>query len=73
MPEIIPVTAENFVRAESDMYMKTIALKEGGFGKFEHHRELSPVDAQTVVRQNRDTAAPIPSTTSPPRRTPTEG
>jgi hypothetical protein len=27
----IPVTAENFVRAESDMYFGVIALKEGGF------------------------------------------
>jgi hypothetical protein len=31
----VPVTAENFVRAESDMYLGVVALKEGGFGKFE--------------------------------------
>lgn len=30
-------------------------MKEGGFGKFEHHRALAPIDAQTVVRMNRDT------------------
>src|SRR5262249_2480058 len=26
-----------------------------GFGKLEFHRELSPVETQTIVRQNRDT------------------
>ena len=51
----VPVTAENFVRAESDLYLSTVAVKEGGFGKFEHHRELAPIDAQTVIRMNRDT------------------
>jgi len=51
----IPVTVDNFIRAESDLYFSVVALKEGGFGKFEHHRELSPVDAQTVIRMNRDT------------------
>jgi hypothetical protein len=55
MPETIPVTAENFIRAESDMYMSVVALKEGGFGKFEHHRELAPIANQTVIRMNRDT------------------
>jgi hypothetical protein len=51
----VPVTVENFVRAESDLYFSAIALKEGGFGKFEHHRELSLIDNQTVIRMNRDT------------------
>ena len=51
----VPVTVENFIRAESDLYMGAVALKEDGFGKFEHHRELSPIDAQTIIRQNRDT------------------
>ncbi|HEX3442721.1 MAG TPA: DUF1254 domain-containing protein [Pseudolabrys sp.] len=51
----VPVTVENFIRAESDLYFSAVALKENGFGKFEHHRELSSIDAQTVVRQNRDT------------------
>jgi hypothetical protein len=52
---LIPVTVDNFIRAESDLYIGVVALKEGGFGKFEHHRELSPIDAQTIVRMNRDT------------------
>ncbi|CAN7674485.1 DUF1254 domain-containing protein [Mesorhizobium sp. LjRoot246] len=51
----VPVTVNNFIRAESDLYLSVVALKEGGFGKFEHHRDLSPVDAQTIIRQNRDT------------------
>jgi hypothetical protein len=51
----VPVTVDNFVRAESDLYLGVVALKEGGFGKFEHHRQLSPIDAQTIIRMNRDT------------------
>ena len=53
--DTIPVTVENFIRAESDLYMSAVALKEDGFGKFEHKRDLSPIDNQTVIRQNRDT------------------
>src|SRR5262245_58879528 len=52
---MLPVTVNNFVRAESDLYFKAVALKEGGFGKFEHKRQLTPLDQQTVIRQNRDT------------------
>jgi hypothetical protein len=51
----VPVTVENFIRAESDLYFSAVALKEDGFGKFEHKRVLSPIDNQTIVRQNRDT------------------
>jgi hypothetical protein len=51
----IPVTVETFIRAESDLYFSAVALKEGGFGKFEHKREVSPIDNQNVIRQNRDT------------------
>jgi hypothetical protein len=53
--DTVPVTVENFIRAESDLYLSAVALKEGGFGKFEHHREVSPVDSQNIIRQNRDT------------------
>jgi hypothetical protein len=52
MPQL--VTPDNFNRAESDHYFHTI-VEEGGFGEFSHHRELMPVDQQTVVRPNRDT------------------
>jgi hypothetical protein len=51
----VPVTVDNFIRAESDLYFSGVALKEGGFGKFEHHRELANIDAQNVIRMNRDT------------------
>jgi hypothetical protein len=50
----VAVTPDNFTRAESDMYFAN-QVKRGGFGKFVHHRELMPIDQQTVVRPNRDT------------------
>jgi hypothetical protein len=53
--DAIPVTAENFVRAESDLYFDNI-VRRGGFGRFDHNRDLAAVDAnQLVVRSNRDT------------------
>ena len=50
----IPVTADNFIRAETDLYFGR-AVKDGGFGKFHHLREPTSVDHQLVIRQNRDT------------------
>jgi hypothetical protein len=50
----VPVTPDNFVRAESDLYFGAI-LKDGGFGKFMHKRVPTPIDQQTVIRMNRDT------------------
>ena len=55
MSDLVPVTVDNFIRAESDLYFSVVALKEGRFGKFGHHREVAPVDAQTIIRMNRDT------------------
>lgn len=52
--EVVPVTVENFIRAESDLYFGSI-VKDGGFGKFHHNREVAEVQNQTVVRLNRDT------------------
>jgi hypothetical protein len=49
-----PVTPENFVRAESDLNFGNI-VKDGGFGKFNHRREPTAIDNQTVIRLNRDT------------------
>lgn len=49
-----PVTADNFVRAESDLYFGGV-VKKDGFGKFEVNREVTPIDQQTVIRMNRDT------------------
>jgi hypothetical protein len=48
------VSADNFIRAESDLYFSNIA-RDGGFGKLTHIRELTPLDNQLVVRSNRDT------------------
>jgi hypothetical protein len=50
-----PVTADNFVRAESDLYFGAQALKRGALGKFIHDRTPAPLDNQTVIRLNRDT------------------
>ena len=50
----IPVTADNFVRAESDLYLGGV-LRDGGFGKFFHNRQPTPIDHQPVIRMNRDT------------------
>lgn len=50
----VPVTVDNFARAESDLYMGN-AVKDGGFGKFHHIREPAPIDHQLVIRMNRDT------------------
>jgi hypothetical protein len=51
----IPVTPDNFIRAESDMYFASSAKEAGGLGKLLHRREVVPVDKQPVVRPNRDT------------------
>lgn len=48
----VPVTADNFNRAETDMYFARF-VKDGAFGKFLHHRDL-PLE-NTGARPNRDT------------------
>ncbi|BCP52676.1 hypothetical protein K32_12930 [Kaistia sp. 32K] len=50
----IPVTPDNFVRAESDRYLAGL-IKDVGIGKLQHRREPAPIDHQTVIRLNRDT------------------
>jgi len=50
----VPVTVDNFPRAESDLYMGN-AVKDGGFGKFHHNRTPAEIDRQLVIRMNRDT------------------
>lgn len=50
MAQSIPITVENFIRAESDPNLGVVALEEGALGKFEDHRALAPIDAQTVIR-----------------------
>jgi hypothetical protein len=50
----IPVTAENFVRAESSRYMSAV-VREGGFARLIHNRVPSPIEQQTAPWLNRDT------------------
>ena len=50
----VPVTADNFVRAETHMYFNN-SVSQDGFSKLHHNRELLPIDHQTVIRGNRDT------------------
>jgi hypothetical protein len=49
----VPVTVENFARAEADLYFGAF-VNQGGFGKFNHYRELVPVDRQVGKFPNRD-------------------
>jgi hypothetical protein len=50
----VPVTLQNFNRAETDMYFSNFS-KQGAFGKFYHNREPVTVEKQDVIRSNRDT------------------
>jgi len=50
----IPVTVDNYIRAESDVYFG-LTVKNGTLGKFRHGRELVPLDGQGVIRPNRET------------------
>jgi hypothetical protein len=51
---VVPVTVENFVRAETDFYLGG-AVSHGALGKFDHNRELAPAAWRGVNRPNRDT------------------
>jgi len=50
----VPVTVDNFARAESDLYLDN-AIKDGSFGKFHHNRTPAEIEHQIVIRMNRDT------------------
>jgi hypothetical protein len=51
----LPVTADNFIRAESDMYLANTLQLAGGLAKFHHVREVATPEKQNVIRTNRDT------------------
>jgi hypothetical protein len=53
--DTIAVTADNFVRAETDLYFGGIVKDAGGIGRFFHNRQPTPLDKQVVIRMNRDT------------------
>jgi hypothetical protein len=48
------VTVDNYNRAQTDVNFDGV-VKNGGFGKFRHGRELAPPVQQGIVRPNRDT------------------
>jgi hypothetical protein len=50
----VPVTIENYNRAQTDVYFAGV-VESGGFAKFRHGRELAPPVQQGIVRPNRDT------------------
>ena len=52
--EPVPVTADNFSRAETDVTMAAY-VKMGALGKLLHAPELASIDDQKIVRLNRDT------------------
>jgi len=51
----VPVTVDNFARAETDHYLAVNAKAAGGLGRMVHRREPASIDEQTVIRLNRDT------------------
>ena len=51
----VPVTIDNFKRAETDHYLALNVKEAGGLGKLQHSREPADIDKQTVIRMNRDT------------------
>jgi hypothetical protein len=51
----VPVTVDNFQRAESDLYFGNAIKDAGGPGKLHHRREPMQIDHQVVIRANRDT------------------
>src|SRR4029453_2946331 len=55
----VPVTADNFTRAETDTYFANIVEQAGGPGKFFHRRDIEPIDNKIVIRGNRDTTAGV--------------
>jgi hypothetical protein len=52
--EPVPVTIDNFIRAETDHYFKA-KVERAGIGAWTHDREPTPIDQQTIIRMNRDT------------------
>ncbi len=52
--EGILVTADTYIRAESDREFHLIQQQAGGINKFFHFREVTPIDQQSVVRMNKD-------------------
>ncbi|MBK0370059.1 DUF1254 domain-containing protein [Flavobacterium agrisoli] len=50
---LTPVTAKNFVEAETDHYFANL-MKEVPVNTYNHHRKYSDIDSQVVIRENQD-------------------
>src|SRR3974377_591645 len=53
--DCMPVTADNFIRAETDRTFYGVGKLQDGFSKFRLFRVPTPLNEQTVPRVNRDT------------------
>lgn len=51
----VHVNVKNFVRAETDRMFSDFVALAGGINRPAHIRQPTPLDAQTVIRMNRDT------------------
>ncbi len=49
------VTPETYIRAETDRQFGIVVKMAGGVNRFYHFRRPTPLDAQNIVRMNRDT------------------
>ena len=54
--------------APKPMFISPGVVKNGGFGKFRHGRELAPPAQQGIIRPNRDTLYSFAMSTSMPGR-----
>ena len=54
-PMTVPVTVENFVRAETDRMFAALQVDAGGVNTLHPRRAPAPIEHQTVIRMNRDT------------------
>ena len=51
----VKVNVDNFVRAETARMLEGLVAQAGGVNRLNHIRVPTPLDAQTVIRMNRDT------------------
>ena len=51
----VPVTVDNYVRAETDKTFAGLIAMGGGIGTFHHNRDMTPIEVHVVQRGNRDT------------------
>jgi len=63
-----PVTVDNFIRAESDLYFGGILKDSGAIGKFLHRREPARIENQTVIASTATRSIRRPFSISTPDR-----